>query len=163
MSVRVYSVFVLSSVGSGLATGWSPVKSVLPTLYGLRNWKSGQGPKGCRATEREIYRASWVVFRQAVVVTEGTFCIELNCGRTPSPQIIYSKYLLNLQFLPWIFSEFLDSLLLAFEAVDVFLYEVLKFQWLWLYVKEVSVFASFQLPYNAFRNNTDIPVTMCSD
>jgi hypothetical protein len=32
MSVYVYSVFVLSCVGSGLATGWSPVKGVLPTV-----------------------------------------------------------------------------------------------------------------------------------
>jgi hypothetical protein len=30
----VYSV----CVGSGLATGWSPVQGVLPTLLGLRNW-----------------------------------------------------------------------------------------------------------------------------
>jgi hypothetical protein len=33
-------------VGSGLATGWSPVQGVLPTVYGLRNWKCGQGPQG---------------------------------------------------------------------------------------------------------------------
>jgi hypothetical protein len=32
MSVCVYSVFVLSCVGSGLATGWSPVQGVLPTV-----------------------------------------------------------------------------------------------------------------------------------
>jgi hypothetical protein len=38
--------------GSGLASGWSPVQEVLPSVYRLRNWKSGQGPiKGCRATE----------------------------------------------------------------------------------------------------------------
>jgi hypothetical protein len=33
-------------LGSGLATGWSPVQGVLPTVYRLRNWKSGQGPQG---------------------------------------------------------------------------------------------------------------------
>jgi hypothetical protein len=38
MSVYVYSVFVLSCVGSDLATGWSPVRRVLPTVLGLRNW-----------------------------------------------------------------------------------------------------------------------------
>jgi hypothetical protein len=38
MSVCVYSVFVLSSVGSGLATGWSPDQRVLTTVLGLRNW-----------------------------------------------------------------------------------------------------------------------------
>jgi hypothetical protein len=31
-------VFVLSCVGSGLATGWSPIQGVLPTVLGLRNW-----------------------------------------------------------------------------------------------------------------------------
>jgi hypothetical protein len=34
----VCSVFVLSCVGSGLATGWSLVQGVLPTDLGLRNW-----------------------------------------------------------------------------------------------------------------------------
>jgi hypothetical protein len=32
MNVCVYSVFVLPCVGSGLATGWSPVQGVLPTV-----------------------------------------------------------------------------------------------------------------------------------
>jgi hypothetical protein len=31
MSVYVYSVFILSCVGSGLVAGWFPVKGVLPT------------------------------------------------------------------------------------------------------------------------------------
>jgi hypothetical protein len=51
--VRLFSVCVVLCVGSGLAKGWSPVQGVLPTMYRLRNWKSGQGPKGCRAIERE--------------------------------------------------------------------------------------------------------------
>jgi hypothetical protein len=38
MDVCVYSVFVLSCVGSGLATGWCPVQGVQPTVLGLRNW-----------------------------------------------------------------------------------------------------------------------------
>jgi hypothetical protein len=33
IDVCVYSVFVLSCVGSGLATGWSLVRGVLPTVY----------------------------------------------------------------------------------------------------------------------------------
>jgi hypothetical protein len=36
MFVYVYSVFVL---GSGLATGWSPVQGVLPTVYGIKKLK----------------------------------------------------------------------------------------------------------------------------
>jgi hypothetical protein len=58
----VYSEFVL---GSGLATGWSPVRGVLPTVYGLRNWKRGQGPTvGCKAMDRWIDRyADWLTDR----------------------------------------------------------------------------------------------------
>jgi hypothetical protein len=56
MSVYVYSVCVVLCVRSGLATGWSPVQGVLPTVCRLRNWKSGQGPtKGCRAIDRDRY------------------------------------------------------------------------------------------------------------
>jgi hypothetical protein len=33
-------------VGSGFATGWSPVEGVLPTVYRWKNWKRGQGPQG---------------------------------------------------------------------------------------------------------------------
>jgi hypothetical protein len=39
MSVCVYSVCVVLRVGRGLATGWSPVQGVLPTVYRSRNWK----------------------------------------------------------------------------------------------------------------------------
>jgi hypothetical protein len=38
MSVCVYSLLVLSCVGSGLATGWSPIQGVLSTVLGLRHW-----------------------------------------------------------------------------------------------------------------------------
>jgi hypothetical protein len=46
-------LFILR-VGSGLATGWSPVQGVLPTVHRLRNWKSGQGPQGLWSTDRQI-------------------------------------------------------------------------------------------------------------
>jgi hypothetical protein len=49
--VRLFCVCVVLCVGSGLATGWSPVQGVLLTVYRLRNWKSGQGSKCCRAIE----------------------------------------------------------------------------------------------------------------
>jgi hypothetical protein len=38
MFICVYSVFVLSCLGRGLAKGWFPVRGVLPTVLGLRNW-----------------------------------------------------------------------------------------------------------------------------
>jgi hypothetical protein len=57
MSVCAYSVFMLSCVGSGLATGWSRIQGVLPIAYRLWNWKRGQGPtKGCRARDRPTDR-----------------------------------------------------------------------------------------------------------
>jgi hypothetical protein len=46
-------VWVVLWVGSDLAMGWYPVQGVLPTVYKLRNWKSGQGPtKGCAYPQR---------------------------------------------------------------------------------------------------------------
>jgi hypothetical protein len=53
MSVCVYSVFVLPCIGSGLATGWSLVQGVLPTVCRLGNWKAAKAHKGCRAIEEE--------------------------------------------------------------------------------------------------------------
>jgi hypothetical protein len=41
-----------SLLGSGLATGWSPVQGVLPAVYRLRNWKTAKVHKGCRAIDR---------------------------------------------------------------------------------------------------------------
>jgi hypothetical protein len=38
--VHLFYVCVVLCVGSGRATGWSPVQGVLPTVYGLRNWKA---------------------------------------------------------------------------------------------------------------------------
>jgi hypothetical protein len=42
MSVCVYSLCAVLCVGRGLARGWSPVQGILPTVYKLRNWKSGR-------------------------------------------------------------------------------------------------------------------------
>jgi hypothetical protein len=44
--VRLFCFYVVLFVGSGLATGWFPVQGVLPTVYQLRNWKSGKGLQG---------------------------------------------------------------------------------------------------------------------
>jgi hypothetical protein len=47
--VRLFCVCAVLCVGSGLTTGWSPVQGVLRTVYGLWNWKSGQGPQGLQS------------------------------------------------------------------------------------------------------------------
>jgi hypothetical protein len=39
MDVCVCSVFVSSCVDSGLASGWSPVQGVLPTVYNIHNFR----------------------------------------------------------------------------------------------------------------------------
>jgi hypothetical protein len=57
--VRLFCVCVVLCVGSGLATGWSPVQGVLPTVYKLRSWKSGQVHKGCRAMHRGGGGGGW--------------------------------------------------------------------------------------------------------
>jgi hypothetical protein len=44
--LRLFCVCAILYVGSGLATGWSPVQGVLPIVYKLGSWKSGQGPQG---------------------------------------------------------------------------------------------------------------------
>jgi hypothetical protein len=50
--VCLFCLCVVLCVGSGLATGWSPVQGVLPTVYKLRNQKSGQVPHGCSVINR---------------------------------------------------------------------------------------------------------------
>jgi hypothetical protein len=52
--VRLLCVYVVLCVDSSIATGWSPVQGVLQTVYKLRNWKSGQGPNGCRIMESDV-------------------------------------------------------------------------------------------------------------
>jgi hypothetical protein len=44
--LHLFCVCIVLCVGSSLTRGWSPVQGVLPTMYRLRNWKSGQGPQG---------------------------------------------------------------------------------------------------------------------
>jgi hypothetical protein len=46
-------------VGSGLATGWSPVKGVIPGVYKLRNWKRGPSSKGAVEPERDGCMNGW--------------------------------------------------------------------------------------------------------
>jgi hypothetical protein len=57
MSVCVYSVFVLFCVQvAALRRADPPSKGSYPLCIGLRNLKSGQDPKGCKARERERER-----------------------------------------------------------------------------------------------------------
>jgi hypothetical protein len=50
LCVRLFCVCVALCLGRGLATGWSLVQGVPPSVkQWLRNWRRGQGPtKGCR-------------------------------------------------------------------------------------------------------------------
>jgi hypothetical protein len=50
--VRLFCVYVVLCAGSGLATGWSPTRRVLSTVYRIKKLKNGQGPtKGCRTID----------------------------------------------------------------------------------------------------------------
>jgi hypothetical protein len=51
---RLFCIYVVLCVGSGLATGWSPVQGALPTVYWLRNWRKAKIHKDCRAIDRQI-------------------------------------------------------------------------------------------------------------
>jgi hypothetical protein len=42
--LRLFCVCALLCVGSGLATGWSPVQGVLPTMHGITKLKKRAGP-----------------------------------------------------------------------------------------------------------------------
>jgi hypothetical protein len=47
MDVCVYSVFVLSCAGSSIATGWFPVRGVLPTVLRIKKLKCNNAFHGC--------------------------------------------------------------------------------------------------------------------
>jgi hypothetical protein len=66
MSVCFYSVFMLFCVQvAALRRAYPPSKESYRLCIGLRNWKSGQGPKGCRAIDREILK--WIQFKSTSV------------------------------------------------------------------------------------------------
>jgi hypothetical protein len=54
MFVYVYSVFMLFCVGSGLATGWSPVQGIVPTVFKTHDfrikseWEQARVPNSTR-------------------------------------------------------------------------------------------------------------------
>jgi hypothetical protein len=50
--VRFYCVCIVLCVGSGLATGWSPVQGVLPLCIDQETAKAAKVHKGCRAIRR---------------------------------------------------------------------------------------------------------------
>jgi hypothetical protein len=54
--VSLFCVYVVLCVGGGLATGWSPVQEVLPPVYRIKNWKSGQGPTIGLQSDTDIAR-----------------------------------------------------------------------------------------------------------
>jgi hypothetical protein len=53
LCVRLFCVYVFLCVGSGLATVWSPVQEVLPTVYRIKKLKKRRKPNE-RAVEPQI-------------------------------------------------------------------------------------------------------------
>jgi hypothetical protein len=99
MSVCVSSVLVLSCICSGLATGWSPVQGVLPTVYKIQSSRLilvGNRPEylirlGWRRVTMYIIRSyELYLFRETVpeeiVVIHVVAAKNVNCYDTiPSP------------------------------------------------------------------------------
>jgi hypothetical protein len=55
MCMCLFCVCVVLCLGRGLATSWPLAQGVLPFVKWSWNWKiRGQGPRGCRASEKEI-------------------------------------------------------------------------------------------------------------
>jgi hypothetical protein len=48
-------VFAVLCLGRGLATSWSLVQKVLPTVNWSGNWKEAKTHKGCRAIRKKLY------------------------------------------------------------------------------------------------------------
>jgi hypothetical protein len=59
--VRLFCVYVVLCVGSGLATGWSPSNESYRLCIGLRNWKKAAEvqQKDCRAIDRYVEHARY--------------------------------------------------------------------------------------------------------
>jgi hypothetical protein len=61
--VRLFCIYVVLCVGSGLATGWSPVQGVLPPVYRNKILINGQGPKGNRVVEERITNVFLITYQ----------------------------------------------------------------------------------------------------
>jgi hypothetical protein len=59
MFVYIYSVFVFSCAGIGLATDWSPVQGFLSTVYKIKKLKWNEVIHECIMLQREQQEYDW--------------------------------------------------------------------------------------------------------
>jgi hypothetical protein len=104
--VYVYSVFLLSCADSGIATGWSPVKGVLPTAYKIKNWSATKRFTNALCSRGSNRKYVWMkrLWILNVCVTSGSPMwdfVDHRCSscrwvkRQPRINLLY-KYLLSL-------------------------------------------------------------------
>jgi hypothetical protein len=86
MCVRLFCVCVVLCIGSGLATGLSPVQGAVPTVYRLINCKSGQGPQGLQS-HREIDRSARASKRNWFPPNRNTTYLRVSCN---SPTVFFA-------------------------------------------------------------------------
>jgi hypothetical protein len=77
--VRLFCVYVVLCVDSGLATGWSPFQGVTQTVCRLINWKSGQGPQGLQTHRQMDGRMDGSVITLQVLQEQGFSWPHINC------------------------------------------------------------------------------------
>jgi hypothetical protein len=123
--VRLFCVCVVLCAGRGLATGWSPVQGVLAN--GLRNWRGGQGPKGCIYIEREfvwrLYRVKCVVFfswfqNQTCYIQFMTNLLVFSSWQGHSCIVCYIPYLMSSDFVRIPIWTFVSSFSMASDCRD---------------------------------------------
>jgi hypothetical protein len=105
-AVCVYSVFVLSCVGSGLTTGWSSVQIVLPIVCKIRHflincqWKQAREPKPSRERKKKNIGRNFLCYSASTsTVLPNTSCSHFEGTPWKTPSSIVQNSCLLVRYL----------------------------------------------------------------